>query len=115
MLQAIVSVLVLAVSVLAVTRFMPGIRCKDFKTALIVAVGVSVLNFVAFKLLFFLAIPFMIMTGFLGYFIINAAILWAVDEFVPDFEVNGLGNLLMGSAAISLINWFLGFVVGRFL
>lgn len=111
--QALVNVVVLALSVLAVTRFMPGIRCKDFRTALVVAAGVSVLNFVAFKLLFFLAIPFMLLTGFLGYFIINAAILWIVDEKVKDFQVDGVGNLVMGSLAISAVNWVLGAVVTR--
>ena len=112
--HALVSVLVLAVSVLLVSRFMPGVKCKGFKTAVLVALGLSVINFVVWKVLFFLAIPFLFLTGFLGYFVISAAALWVVDELVEDFEVEGLGALVMASGAIALVNWVLTLVVPRF-
>jgi putative membrane protein len=115
MLASILNILVLAASVVAVTKLLPGIRCKSFGTAVMVALGISVLNFVAFKLLIFLALPFMLLTGFLGYFIINGLILYAVDQMVDDFEVKGMGNLLLGSTLISVVNWFLSHVLGRFL
>jgi putative membrane protein len=111
MVHALVSVLVLAVAVLLVSRFLPGVKCKGFKTAVLVALGLSLVNFVVWKVLFFLAIPFLFLTGFLGYFIISAAALWAVDQVVEDFEVDGVGTLLMASGAIALVNWVLTVLV----
>lgn len=111
MLMSLVNVLVLAASIVAVTKLLPGIRCKSFGTAVMVALGISILNFVAFRLLLFLALPFMLLTGFLGYFIINGFILYVVDQAVEDFEVKGVGNLLLGSTLISVVNWFLNHVL----
>lgn len=108
----LVNMLVLAASVMIVTRIMPGIRVKNFTTAMLVAVGISVLNFIVYKLLFLLAVPFILLTGFIGYFVINALILWAVDQWVDDFEVKGTGNLVMGSLAISFVSSVLGWLLG---
>jgi putative membrane protein len=111
MVGAIVNVLVLAASIVLVTRVLPGLRCRNFGTAVMVALGMSVLNFVAFKLLFFLSLPFMLLTGFLGYFVINAAILHVVDLVIEDFEVESVGTLFAGSALISAVNWVLSHIV----
>jgi putative membrane protein len=109
----ILNTLVLAASVVLVTKVLPGIRVKSFGTAVMVALGVSLLNALAYKVFFFLAIPFMLLTGFLGYFIINAGILYVVDQAVDDFEVKGTGNLFLGSALISVFNAILSFVAHR--
>lgn len=109
----IVNTLVLAASVMLVTKVLPGIRVKSFGTAVAVAIGVSLLNALAYKLLFFLSIPFILLTGFLGFFIINAGILYVVDQALDDFEVKGTGNLFLGSALISLTNGILSFLVHR--
>lgn len=113
MIQAVVNMVVLALAVLAISRLLPGIRCKNFKTALLVAVGLAVMNFVVWKLLFFLALPFMLFTGFLGYFLISAAILWVVDQWVEDFEVKGVGTLVLASSGIALLNAILNWLLGR--
>lgn len=113
MVQALLSIVLTAAAVMVVTKVFPGIRCKDFATALKVSLGISVLSFVAFKILALITLPFIILTGFLGYFIISAAVLWLVDEMVDDFEVRGMKELLLGSVGISVISTVLGWVVGR--
>ena len=40
---ALVNILVLAASIVGVTRLVPGIRCKSFGTAVVVALGACVL------------------------------------------------------------------------
>ncbi|MEW5855324.1 MAG: phage holin family protein [Myxococcota bacterium] len=111
MVQAILGVVVLAVAVFAVSRFMPGIKCKSFGTALVVALGLSAANFVAWKLLFFLTLPFMVLTGFLGYFVVTAGLLWLVDQFVDDFHIEGVGTLVLSSAMIAAINAVLRWIL----
>ena len=44
---------------------MPGVRCKDFGTAVLVALGLSVVNFIAFKLLIFITPRMLSTTGHL--------------------------------------------------
>lgn len=107
MVHAILSLVVLAAAVFAVSRWMPGVRCKDFGTALKVAVGLSVVNFVVWKLLFFITLPVAVVTGLVGIFLVNAASLWLVDEFIEDFEIKDTGTLLLASGGIALLNWAL--------
>lgn len=105
--QTVLSILILAAVVFGVAKLLPGIRCKGFGTALIVAVVISGLNFVVYKLLFFLSLPIVILSGFVGYFALNTVVLWLTDQLIEDFEIKGLGTTLIASLLISIANTIL--------
>jgi len=76
----IVNILILSVAIFLVSSFLPGIKIKNFMTAIIVAVVYSVINFLTGWLLILLTLPFIIITFGLFKFVINAFLLWLTDE-----------------------------------
>jgi putative membrane protein len=99
----------LAATVLGIARFLPGVEVKGVKTAVIVAVVFSVLNFllgwVIHALLF---VPALLTLGLLFFFvpyIVNTAMLWLTDKLIGDFEIKTARALLISSALITVVNW----------
>jgi putative membrane protein len=107
----IVNVLILSVAVFLVSQLLPGIRVKNFTTAVLVAVVYSVINFFTGWLLILLTLPFMILTFGLFKLVINAFMLWLTDKLMEDFEIKNLLTTFMGAFCItlveSLIKWVL--------
>ena len=58
----IVNILILSVAVFLVANLLPGIRIKNFFTAIIVALVYSIINFLTGWLLVLLTLPFIIIT-----------------------------------------------------
>ncbi len=99
----------LAVTVLAIARFLPDVEVKGFGTAVVVAIVFSVLNFflgwVIYALLF---VPAWLTLGLLFFFIpfiVNTAMLWLTDKLIAAFEIKTLRALLTSAAAITVVNW----------
>lgn len=105
----IMNVLVLSVAVFLVANFLPGIRIKNFMTAVIVAIVYSIINFLAGWLLVLLTLPFMIITFGLFKLVINAGLLWVTDKMIDDFEINDFFTTFLAALCItivdSLIKW----------
>jgi len=98
------NILLLSVAVYAVARLMPGIQLKGFGTAVLVALVYSVVNFLLYKILVFLAFPLMLVTFGLFAIIINAFLLWLTDLLIKDFKIKGFGTTVIASILISLSN-----------
>jgi putative membrane protein len=98
----------LTVTVLALSRILPGVRIKGITTALLVAVVFSVLNFVLGWLIqAALFIPAVLTLGILFLFIpfiVNVILLWLTDKLLKGFEVETAGGLLLSAAVITLVN-----------
>ena len=86
----IVNILILSVAIFLVSSFLPGIKIKNFMTAIIVAVVYSVINFLTGWLLILLTLPFIIITFGLLKFVINAFLLWLTDKIIEDFEIKNV-------------------------
>ena len=76
------NILLLSVAVFGVSRFMPGIRCKNFGTAIGVAVIYSIINFFIGWLLVLLSLPAILLTLGLFIFVINAVLLYITDQMI---------------------------------
>ncbi len=61
--SVIINILILTVCIFLVSNFMPGIRIKNFPTAIVVAVVYSVINFLVGWLLVLLTLPFFMKFG----------------------------------------------------
>ena len=107
MFNLILSLLILAAVVFGVSYLLPGVKCKSFGTAIVVAVVMSLLNWIIYKVFFILAIPLIILTGGIGFFIIAVFVLWLTNKLVDSFEIQGTGTLLIAALLISVANFLL--------
>lgn len=107
--SSLANILILSVAVFLVANVIPGIRVKNYGTAVIVAVVYSVINFLFGWLLILLSLPFMIITFGLFKLVINAILLWATDKLIEDFKIKDFFTTFIAALCItlfdSLIRW----------
>lgn len=96
------NLLLLSLSVFAVSRFLPGIHCKNFGTAVAVAVVYSVINFIFGWLLILISLPAVILTFGLFIFVINAILLSLTNKFVQGFWIDDFGTTIVAAFCITL-------------
>ena len=105
----------LAVTILALARFLPDVEVKGIGTAVMVSIVFSVINFLlgwAIHALLFL--PALLTLGLLFFFIpfiVNTVVLWLTDKLIASFEIKSLRALLSSAAAITIMNWVLSAVI----
>src|SRR5581483_4857331 len=96
---------VLTVTVMALARFLPGVRLRSAATAVVVAIVFSVLNFfLAWLIKAVLFVPAILTLGLLFLFlpfIVNTVLLWLTDKLLGAFEIESLGALMLSAAAIT--------------
>ncbi len=107
----IVNILILSVAVFLVSSFLPGIRIKNFMTAIIVAVVYSVINFLTGWLLIILTLPFIIITFGLFKFVINALLLWVTDKIIEDFEIKGFLTTFIAAFLITMVDLLIKWIL----
>jgi putative membrane protein len=107
--HAILHLVVLALAVFGLSRFVPAIvRVQKPSTAIVVAVVFSLLNFLLGWLIqAVLFVPALLTFGLLFLFvpfIVNAVLLWLTDKLMESFELRGARGLVVCAAAITLVN-----------
>lgn len=100
----IVNLLILSVAVFLVANILPGIRVKNFITAVIVAIVYSVINYLIGWLLMLVALPFIVLTFGLFKLVVNAFLLWITDKLIADFEIRGFLTTIVAAALITLVD-----------
>ncbi len=96
--------LVLALGVTLSTKLVPGIRCDDSTTLLVVVLVLSFFNVVLKPLLLLFTLPFIILSMGLGIWLINALLFYVVGKLVDGFHVAGFGSALFGALIVSVTN-----------
>ncbi|MBD3315053.1 MAG: hypothetical protein GF344_04645 [Chitinivibrionales bacterium] len=110
--DALLNLLILAVVIFAVARFIPAIHIKGFGTAILVAIVYSLINFFFGRLLYFITYPLIFITFGLFKIVINAVLLWVTDKLIPDFEIKGFGWTLAAAFLIAAADTLLGRILG---
>lgn len=105
--QLIVRWTILALGVTIATRIVPGIRCDDAGTLLVVVVLLSLFNAVLKPLLVLFTLPFILVTLGLGMLLINAFLFLLVSRLVDGFQVASFWAALGGSLIVSVTNLLL--------
>jgi len=109
--HTLLQVAALAATVFSVSRLLPGVEVKGVKTAVIVAVVFSLLNFaLGWVIHAVLFVPALLTLGLLFFFvpfIVNTVMLWLTDKLIGDFEIKNLRALLISSGAITVVNFIL--------
>lgn len=92
-----------ALAVVILSKVLPGVGVDSYSTAIIVALVLSVLNFLVRPLLIILTLPITIVT--LGIFLlfINAVIILLADYFIGGFSVQNIWWALLFSLLLSFL------------
>jgi putative membrane protein len=94
-----------------VAQIIPGIRVRDFGSALIAAAVIAVVNAIAGPVVKFFALPLIWLTLGLFLFVINALLLKLASVFTPGFEVHGFFSAVIGSIVLTVLNSILRHLV----
>ncbi len=108
----LVHLVVTALLLLAVARFVKGVEIAGFGTALVAALVFGLVNACIRPLMVLLTLPLTILTFGLFLFVVNALMFRLAAALVPGFTVNGFGPALLGSLLLSLLNLALAALIG---
>ena len=113
--KLILNWLLSAVALLAVAHLYAGVSVTSFKSALIAAAVLGLLNAVLRPILVLLTLPVTVITLGLFLFVINALMFWAAASLLTGFNVTGFGAALIGSLIYSVLQLAIDFVLERLL
>lgn len=99
----ILRILLSAIAVVILAKILPGVGVDSYTTAIIVAIVLSLLNFIVKPILVILTLPVTIITLGLFLLIINAIIILLADYFINGFQVNNLWWALLFSLLLSFL------------
>jgi putative membrane protein len=107
----IVKTLIIAAAVVLASYFLPGVVVDRFRTALWVALVISVLNYFVKPILVILTLPITILTFGLFLFIINAIIILIAGKLVTGFHVSSIWWALLFSLLLSIFTYLLESII----
>lgn len=92
-----------AVAVVILSEFLDGVTLNSYKTAVIVAFAIGVLNLLVKPLLVLFTLPVTILTLGLFMLVINAIIIMLADFLVDGFSVSGIWSAMGFSLLLSIL------------
>jgi putative membrane protein len=101
--KLILRILLSALSVIILANVLPNVSVDTFMTAVIVAVVLSLLNFLVKPVLVILTLPITIVTFGLFLLIINAIIILLADKLIDGFSVSTIWWALIFSLLLSFL------------
>lgn len=111
--KLLIRIIITAILVVLIPKIMPGIYVADFKTAVIVAVVLGLLNIFIKPILVILTLPFTIVTLGLFLLVINAVIILLCDNIVGGFRVNSFLTALLFSLVLSILQSIMYKIIGE--
>ncbi|MBO2543963.1 phage holin family protein [Salegentibacter sp. BDJ18] len=109
----ILRILLTAVAVVVLAKFLPGVEVEGYLTAVIVAIVLAILNLLVKPILVIFTLPVTILTLGLFLLVINAIIILLADAFVSGFGVSGFFIALLFSLLLSLFQSLLFSLLGK--
>ncbi len=99
-----------ALALLGTAYFVPGIQFTGSFVQLLLAGAIfGLLNLIVRPIAVFLALPALVLTLGLFYFVLNGLLLWGFSKLMPGYDVSGLWAGILGSLVIMVVNWIVGF------
>ncbi len=99
----LIRLLLSALAVVLLANVLPGVHVATFGIAVLVALVLSLLNFLVKPLLVILTLPVTIITFGLFLLVINALIILMASGLVSGFDVDGFWWALLFSLLLSLV------------
>jgi putative membrane protein len=98
-----------AVALYVTTLLVPGIAFTGNLGMLFLGgLILGIFNLIVRPIAMLLALPLLIVTLGLFYFVLNGLLLWLAAAFLPGYSVNGLIPGILGALVMTLTNWVLG-------
>jgi len=94
---------VIAATMLLLTKFLPGFHVDGWGSALLAALVLAIVNAIVKPILFVLTLPFTIVTLGLFLLVINAAMVGLTAFLLPGFSIDGFVPALLASIALSIV------------
>ncbi len=108
--RLIVHWLLSGLSLIIVSRLVPGFEVRSLGAALVAAAVIGLINSTLGLLLKLLTFPFIVLTLGFFWFVINALMLLFAAHVVPGFYVHGFGPAFVGAIVLSLLNMLLRWI-----
>lgn len=109
----ILRILLTALAVVILAKFLPGVSVAGYLTAIIVAIVLAILNLLVKPVLILFTLPVTILTLGLFLLVINAVIILLADAFVSGFDVDGFLIAILFSLLLSLFQSLLFSLLGK--
>jgi putative membrane protein len=110
--KLILRFLITAGLVMLIAHFMSGVHVADFKTSLIVALVLGLLNVFIKPILLLLTLPVTILTLGLFLLVINAIIILICTNVVGGFTVDSFWTAIVFSVVLSILQSIMYKIVG---
>lgn len=102
-LYLIIHWLVSALALFITAKLVPGMRIKNFPSALVACAIIGFANITIRPILLFLTFPINILTLGLFTFVVNAIVLRLTAYLLRDFAISGWGSAILGAFVLALI------------
>jgi putative membrane protein len=102
--NGILRFLLSGLAVVLAAYLLPGVHVAHYGYALLVALVLTVVNWIVKPILIVLTIPITVLTLGLFLLVINALMIMLVDTLIPGFSVDGFWWALAFSLILSLFN-----------
>lgn len=100
----ITRLLLIALTLLLVGEYVPGIELAGPYAAIIAAIVLALFNVFIKPVLIILTLPINILTLGLFTFVINAGLFWFAASFLSGFTVESFLSALLGSLIVTLVS-----------
>ncbi len=100
-----IKVVIIALAVMGLPRFIEGISVDGFFYALGTAAVIGLVNLLIKPLISLVTLPVNILTLGLFGLVVNAALLWFIALYMPGFDIASYTAALIGSLLLAVINW----------
>jgi len=110
--KLLIRILITSGLVLLIAHFMTSVSVANFKTAIIVAVVLGLLNIFIKPILVILTLPATILTLGLFLFVINAVIILLCSRLVDGFRINSFWTALVFSIILSVCQSIVYKIIG---
>jgi len=101
---SVVRVLLNALALFAIAYVIKGVTFDTFKTAVLVAITMALLNITIAPILEFFTSPIRLITFGLFNIVIAAALLYGVSHFMKGFTIKGFTSALILAVLLSIAN-----------
>lgn len=113
MFRILIHWLINATAVYVTANVLTGISISNFRSALVVALVLGLINVFIKPILLFFSIPFLIVTLGLFMLVINALMLQLSAWLIDGFAVQSFWWAMLGSLCISLVSWMFSAVLNQ--
>lgn len=101
--KIIIKLVLTAIAVIVLAKFLPGVSLDTYTTALIVAAVLAILNVLVKPVLVIFTLPITILTLGLFLLVINALIILLASKLIDGFAVSSIWTAILFSILLSFL------------